>query len=436
MKTNSMAAVLGGALLQIALIVLHQSAAAQVTGEGAATAETKIRRITLDEALGLLGSNFELQLARSAAAEAEALARQSSAYPNPAFNISHETLDESGLDISESYFTLSQRMEWPATRSARQAVANEDAAAARIRVVADSTTLAFRVKRTYTEAARTERDVQTLERVTAVFRRAEASAAERYEAGDVALYELRRIEVERVRYEAALADALLGLVASRRQLALLIAPASGNLQLAPAAPPVGMPPMVDLDRVGELAVNQRAGVAAREAGVRSAQAELRGIRAQRVPDLTANGGFKRQSDGFSGLFLGMSVPLPFWNRSRGGIEAAEARVTGGQTHLSLARMEVEADARRALAVYHSQMQRAELLSDVGQGPSVDLLEIAQFAYDAGEMDLIDLLDAAEALHDAEVAVVRIQSEVWISYYDLERAVGGFGDLGGQGEDDE
>ena len=204
----------------------------------------------------------------------------------------------------------------------------------------------------------------------------------------------------------------------------------------PAAAPVGMPPIIDLDRVGELAVNQRAEVAAREAGVRSAQAELRGIRAQRVPDLTANGGFKRQSDGFSGLFLGISVPLPFWNRSRGGVEAAEARVTGGPTHLSLARMEGEADARRALAVYHSQMQRAELLSDVGQEPSVDLLEIAQFAYDAGEMDLIDLLDAAEALHDAEVAVVRIRSEVWISYYDLERAVGGFGDLGGQGEDDE
>ena len=130
----------------------------------------------------------------------------------------------------------------------------------------------------------------------------------------------------------------------------------------------------------------------------------------------------------------MSVPLPLWNRSAGAIEAADARVRGEKTLLAFTRREVEEDARRALDAYRSQLGRAEFLSEVGEPPTVDLLDIAQIAYDAGEMELIGLLDAAEALRDAETTAVRIQSQVWISYYDLERAVGGFGDLTGQGED--
>ena len=435
MKTNIMAAVVVAATFQMPAMIVPGPGVAQAP-EGSAPAEqTQLRRVTLDEALGLLGSNLELRMARSAAVRAEAMARQSGAYPNPAFTASHEALDESGLAASESYFTLSQRLEWPGARDARQAVSNENVLAARSRVLADSATLAFRVKRAYVEAARAERHGEILERVTAVFRQAAESAGERYQEGDVSLYDLRRIEVERVRYEASLADALLVLNASRRQLALLVAPETGELQLAPSDAPVGIPPPIDLNQLQALALGRRPEILALEADVRSAEAERRGMRAQRVPDLTATGGFKRQSDGFNGLFLGMSVPIPLWNRSSGVIEAADARVMGEETLLVFTRREIEEDASRALDVYSSQVRRSELLSNRSEQSRVDLLDVAQVAYDAGEMELIGLLDAAEALSDAETATVRIQSEVWISYYDLERAVGGFGDLAGQGEDD-
>ena len=435
MKTNINAATLVAAMFQVALISLPGSGVAQASAGGALVEESQLRRVTLDEALGLLGSNLELRMARLTAAGAEAMALQSSAYPNPTFTVSHEALDESGLDVSESYFTLSQRLEWPGTRSARQSVATENALAARIRVAADSAVLAFRVKRVYVEAARAETHTEILERVTIVFRQAVESARERYEEGDVSLYDLRRIEVERVRYEASLADAFLALNLARRELALLVAPGTGDLQFAPSDAPAGMPPRIDLDQLQALVLSQRPEIAALEADMRSAQAELRGLRAQRVPDLTATGGFKRQSDGFSGLFLGMSLPIPLWNRSAGTIEAAGARVTGEEALLAFTRTRVAEDARSALDAYRSQLRRAELLSDEGEPLTVDLLDVAQVAYDAGEMELIGLLDAAEALRDAETAAVRIQSEVWISYYDLERAVGGFGDLTGQGEDD-
>ena len=422
-------------LLQAVHLGVPAPAAARIVQDAAAEGPP-VRRITLDEALGLLGANLELRIARRVAAEAEALVLASGAYPNPTVATTHETLEAVGLRQSESYFTLSQRVEWPGLRDARRTAASGRAAAARHRVAADSAALAFRVKSAYVRAARAEREARTLERVVAVFRRAGTSMEARFAEGDASLYETRRVEVERVRYEAALADALVELAATQRELALLVAPGTDDLRLAPAEPPVGIPPPVDPDDLAGPALARRAEVAASESEVRALEAELRRSRALRLPELTASGGYKRQSDGFGGLFLGMSLPLPLWNRSAGEIRAAAERVTAEETRLALTRREVEEDVRAALAEYHSHLRRAALLTRRGAGGQADLLSIAEVAYETGGMDLAGLLDAADALSGAEAAVARMEAELWIGYYNLERAVGGFGGPVREAEDGE
>ena len=412
-------------LLQAVHLGVPAPAAAR-TVQDAALEGPPVRRITLDEALGLLGANLEFRIAHRVAAEAEALVLASGAYPNPTVSATHETLEAVGLRQSESYFTLSQRVEWPSLREARRTAASGRAAAARFRVAADSAALAFRVKSAYVHAALAEREARTLERVVEVFRRAGSSMEARFAEGDASLYDTRRVEVERVRYEAALADALLELGATQRELALLVAPGTDDLRLAPAEPPVGMPPAVDPGDLAGPALARRAEVAASESEVRALEAELRRSRALRLPELAASGGYKRQSDGFGGVFLGMSLPLPLWNRSAGEIQAAAERVTAEETRLALTRREVEEDVRAALAEYRSHLRRAALLTPPGTGGQADLLSIAEVAYETGGMDLAGLLDAAEALSGAEAAVARMEAELWIGYYNLERAVGGFG----------
>lgn len=428
MNTTSTTRTALGALLVALLMILPGSAIAQIAEQAPLPEQRQIRSVTLDEAVGLLGANLSLRLARLEAAEAKSLARQSNAYPNPTITASYESLDQVGAGATESYLTLSQRLEWPGARSARLAAAREDAVAAQTRVAADSALLVFHVKRAYVQATRADRYADILERATIIFRQAVTSAGERYEEGDVSLYDVRRIEVERVRYEASLADARFEVSSARRALALLLAPETEDLQLAPASAPIGTPPPVDLDSLSWLALSRRPEIAAAEAQIRSAQAQASGFRAQRVPNLTATGGFTRQSNGRSGPFLGVSFPLPLWNHSNGAIEAADVRVAEEEAILALTRRQVENDASGTLEAYRSQVDQAGLFSDEGGPPTTDLLAIAQVAYDAGEMELIELLDAAEAFRDAESAVVRIQSDLWIRYYDLERAIGGFGNL--------
>jgi cobalt-zinc-cadmium efflux system outer membrane protein len=391
----------------------------------AAWGQAAPRRVTLEQALELFASNnVDLRVARAEAAEAAALARQAAAYPNPELAGSHEPLSGDGRSYSESYLTVSQRLQWPATRSARQSAAGRIAAAASARLAADSARLAFDVKQAWLAAALAERNAVLLERVTGVFRDAERSAEERLREGDISLYDRRRIAVERIRYENALAAATLDAASARRLLALLVLPESDELELAPADTLASAPPALDSVRVMSEALTRRSEIASAAAELKAARADAGVARSGRVPDVTATGGYKRQSDGLSGAFVGLSIPLPVWDRRGGDIDAAEARVIAAAARLGEAQRRVRNDVTRALLAFNSYRTRSQMLGDP-QVEAADLLTIAQVAYEANEMDLLELLDAADALREAQTLETRLRTEFWTSYFDLERAVGGF-----------
>ncbi|MEN8374371.1 MAG: TolC family protein [Gemmatimonadota bacterium] len=393
------------------------------------------RRVTLAEALDLFARNsLELSLGRAQAAEAMALARQAAAFPNPAVATTHEPLSDGTEDYSETYVMLSQRLEWPGARAARRAAASGTADAAVARFVADSSRLAFEVKRAFTEAARAERVERVLERVTSVFREGARSAEVRYAEGDISLYDSRRIRVERAKYETLLAEATLEASAARRRLALLVAPVAEALELSPADSLDGLPPAIAAEHVLEDALARRSDIAAADAALESARAGATAVRRERIPDVTATVGYKTQSDGFGGAFLGLSLPLPLWDRRGGAVAAADARLQAAQSRRSLVRRQVENDMRRALEAYRSLRRRVELLAESRPDEGADLLAIARAAYAEGELELIALFDAAEALLEAQTAEVSLRADLWTAYYDIERAAGGFDGSLDRGDD--
>ena len=389
-------------------------------------AQKPTRRVSLEEALRLFATNnLELRLARSRRAEAAGLARQANAFPNPTAIATQEPLSRDGQDYTETYVTLSQRFELPGERGARSAAANRVLDAAEARLRADSARLGFAVKDAFVDAATAEDYLAVTERVAEVFRQGARSAAVREAEGDISLYDLRRLLVERTRYENLLADARLAVSAARRALALLLLPEAEAAEVAPRDPLGIFPPQPTLDGIQESAFSRRPEVAAARAEVEAARAGTRLARAERVPDITAVGGFKRQSDGFHGLFLGLSIPLPLFDRGAGTVEATEAQVLSAEERLALTSRQVENDLRRAMESYQSLRARSELLGENLLDEDPDLLQIAQVAYEAGEMDLVQLLDAAEALQGAQTAQARLKADLWTAYYDLERAAGGF-----------
>jgi outer membrane protein, heavy metal efflux system len=401
------------------------AAVPMAAGTSPARGQEPPRRVTLAEAVDLFArNNAALRVARADAAEATALARQAAAYPNPEVAVTYEPLSGDGRSYSESYFNLSQRLQWPVSRSARQNAAERIAAAAAARLTADSTRLAFEVREAWIGAALAEQSAALLERVTDVFRNAERNAEERLREGDISAYDRRRIGIERLRYESAVADARLTAATARRTLALLVAPDSEELEIGTADTLGSAPARPDLERLTSDALARRTEIAAAAAALDAARAEARAGRSGRVPDITATGGYKRQSDGLAGAFLGVSIPLPLWDRRAGAVAAADARVAAAEARLAQAERQVRNDVARSLLAYEAAVARIALLADP-QADAADLLAIAQIAYDAGEMELMQLLDAAGALRDSATLEARLRADLWISWFDLERAVGGF-----------
>jgi cobalt-zinc-cadmium efflux system outer membrane protein len=394
-------------------------------------------RVSLDEALRLFSeNNLELRLARSRAAEARGLARQARAFPNPIADVTREPLSRGDQSYSETYLTLSQRFEVSGERGARGEASDWLLVAAQALVRADSARLAFMVKRAFIQAGMAEDHLAVTEQAVEVFRVGERNAAIREAEGDISVYDLQRLRIERMRYENLMAEADLTASAARRTLALLILPDRGGVS-GTARLEIGPGERVEtsLDEsvlnlaleayeAFEGAVSRRPEVEAADAEVLAAQAGARVARAVRIPDITATGGYKRQSDGFSGAFLGLSVPLPLFDRRSGQIEASGARVGAAEERRVLTRRRIEADLRNAIESYRSLRDRRIFLEDNRLAGSPNILEIAQVAYDAGEMTLVELLDAAEALRDARMAEARLGADLLIALYDLERALGG------------
>ena len=131
------------------LVLLHCLMAVSST-----SGQAQVRRITLDEAVSLFNqNNLELEIARAATREVAGVARQTRAYPNPIASVTHESVSNQGLNLSETYYLLTQPIDWPWRYSDRRKAGAQRVDAATAELRADSAQLVFELKRAYVAAA-------------------------------------------------------------------------------------------------------------------------------------------------------------------------------------------------------------------------------------------------------------------------------------------
>lgn len=417
----------GCALIFLAPLVFATPAfPLDANAQDAGAREAGVRPVTLEEAQRLFRqNNLELMIARARMEAAAALVRDAAAFPNPTATVTHEPVSDGNADYSESYFNLSQRIEWSGARGARTDAASRLADAARADYRADSLRLAFDVSSAFARAVAATERVRVLDSVTELFRDADRAGEAMLEEGETSGYSLRRLRVERARYENRLSAALLEREAARRRLEILILPeADPSVRLEPVSEPSALPHDVGFERVLELARSRRPELDAAGAEKQAARAQEQLARRERLPDPQVTAGYKRQSDGFDGLFLGLATPIPIFDRGRGTIQAAQAQHHAAETRRILVERSVAADVRRAWDTFVSLKQRHELIAANLLAETDELLTAARVAYSEGEMSLVELLDAAEAYRDARTTTLDLRTDLRIAYYDLVRAAGG------------
>jgi cobalt-zinc-cadmium efflux system outer membrane protein len=154
------------------------------------------------------------------------------------------------------------------------------------------------------------------------------------------------------------------------------------------------------------------------------QALVQVERANAIPNITINGGYRRlnETDDNAVLF-GISVPLPLFNRNQGSIVEARHRLAKAEAERRAAEVRVTSalsDAYKALATAHAE----------AVGLRANVIPAAQSAFERinegyrlGKFGYLDVLDAQRTLFDARARYLQTVTDYHRAAAEVERLVG-------------
>jgi outer membrane protein, heavy metal efflux system len=340
--------------------------------------------------------------AKALAEAAEARARQAGVGPNPELGVEVENFAGTGafqgLRSTETTLALSQRLELGGKRSARVAVAKAER---------DFAVLAF--ARAQFDLARDVRvahaELKAAEDRALLARDNVGRAQELARTAGLLVDAGRDPPLRKLRADALLAEAqaeqtrsFADMLAARRLLASLIG--SNDPELSAGDASDQQPPAEMAHDVSGL--DERLSEAERDA----ARARIKLAQATAVPDVTASAGVRRFADGKETAFVaGFSIPLPFRDRNRGGIAAAQSDSLASEANLAQTRLDTKRARHDAQYAFDAAQMRVEALSGAGAAQAEEALRIARAGYAAGKFSLVELIDAQQAYNSAKLLLI-------------------------------
>ncbi len=242
--------------------------------------------------------------------------------------------------------------------------------------------------------------------------RKEAGIAEaRQHAGEISLADKSQIEIaaERLELDAASAEADARNAAIALETLLGEKEPQGKLHLADLLEPLAeiTPGETNL----QAALARRPDIRAAESARTKATADLRLQKAMRVPDPIFLGQYEHEPpDQPNTIGLGVSFPVPIWNRNRGNITAAEATLQQTEVQLAKAEAQAAADIVTSQTTYSAAFSRLQRYRDQLTPKSRQIRDTVAFAYEKGGASLLDLLSAQRNDNDVRLATAQAAAD--------------------------
>lgn len=367
------------------------------------------RPITLTEALQRAAhANPKLFIAERDIAIAEARRLQAGTRPNPQASLEIDnafgTGDYRWLRSAEATLQFSQVFELGGKRAARVAVAQSDynaqtyqRAAVRLELLSETTNAFIAIAGAQRRLQVLDRQLQALDRLSPMLqRRVDAGASSPADVGraQVAI-DFARIDRDRART---------AINSAKRDLAAfmgLTLPDFGGVagELGRVARPPAFQTILQAIESNPQLVRWTAIRAQRDA-------ELFAARLKVIPDLQVSLGLRHYRDtGDAAIRLGASVPIPVWDRNRGGIQEAQENASKTEGERNLARLTLIATAGRAHDTMMGALQELDTLRRAVIPNTRKVLAAVDESYGQGRLTLLDLLEAHRAVAEAELREV-------------------------------
>lgn len=380
--------------------------------------------VTLDEVLAAVEQhNPELVTFTHQNRIAAAEAKTARAYPNPEIEVSGGPWRSrvGGATGTSQELGIAQTIELPSVRRARAATADLGVSAALAQADAARLAVGYQARQAFFELLRRQSEERLTRESVGLLNQILERVRKRVEVGESPRFELVRAESEALAAQNMAAAAQLRVDEARavlRRLAGSVLPPQFEAQGAlPDA--LDTPPLPTLQpRVLEAHPALRVLATERE----RARARLDQERALRRPQPTVRIMESRDPE-MRQTIIGLSLPLPLWNRREGQIEQAEAGIDLASAQLEAQRSQVlreldSAYARYSISLRQIQTFQAGLLRSAEHG-----LEVAEAAYRFGERSFLEVLDAQRTLRSVRADYNQARFDRYAAWMELQRLLG-------------
>ncbi|HLG22373.1 MAG TPA: TolC family protein [Candidatus Manganitrophaceae bacterium] len=393
--------------------------------------------LTLRQALALaLMNNPDLAAFSWEIRAQEAATLQAGLHSNPEIAADMQDINGSGASIDgvrqpQTTLQISQLIEMGGKRSKRREVASLtrdlagwDYETKRIDIFTQISQAFIDVLSAQQNLALTEETVRLAEQVAEV-------VSERVTAGKVSPVEEAKANVALSSAEIELDRARRELEAARNRLAATWGGATPRFERAEG----DLGPVSPIPSLAQIALrlSQNPDLARWAAEISQRRAVIDLEKSKAIPDINLMGGYRRYNTSDDGVFIvGISLPLPIFNRNQGGIREARDRLAKGKEERRAAEARVAAGLAEAYKSLSSAHAEVTALRE-------KILPRAQSAFDAvnegyrlGKFGLLDVLDAQRTFFSSRAQHLRALTDYHQAVAEIERLIGERLESGGQG----
>jgi cobalt-zinc-cadmium efflux system outer membrane protein len=413
------------ALLGVALVAISpgrapgQPASVRPTGPPSATPESApAQPVGVDEFVGLaVARNPRLGRLTFNAEAARGRFVQAGLYPNPVFAF---TADELG-DRTGPPGILTPQMSQEIVRGNKlqlsQAVAAREVDQAVLAVFAERYALVGAVRAAFYEAYALQQRAVVLRELVRLSGEAVSTGEKLFAAKEIPRLDIIQLEVEQERFRADLEAVERELPAAYRRLAAVTG--DPRLPVAELVARFDDPPPYDLDRTREVVLSVHPEVRSAQVGVERARAALRRAQVEPVPNVTVNSGYTRQNQNVSNDWqLGLSLPVPIWNRNQGNVRAAQAEIGAAVQDVGRVQNDLADRVATAFRTYASARRRAERYRTAIIPKATETYELSLVAFKGGQFEYLRVLQAQRTIGESKLEYNRSLGEAWRAAADM------------------
>ena len=368
--------------------------------------------VTLDQVLQLLATTSPRTTAdRAAIAVAEAGRTTALNLPNPSISYGNTHL-VSGLStgaVTTHQTVVEQPLLIFKQRAARVNEADLNVKVEQAKAAAQLASRRLEVRQAFASLLARQEQLRVAEQGLADLERVAALVRGRARAGERSAYDVARIETEtgtqtvEVMNARAEVDDAAGHLASVLGFPGWSPYAIGELTLGNVS--------TNTEELWRQASDRRPSLRSLRQQEAAARGSLFLAQRERLPVPAVSGGLQNTNDvAGTSTFVGVSVPLPLFDRGQGAIATANAQINLATLAVTAEEATVRAEIVRSANLLTKRRDALAFLEKSVVERSASLRQMAEAAYREGSSDILDLLDVLRKLKDVQVAhVLQLES---------------------------